>query len=75
MQQFLSNGGLSKLLWIVLMFLLGLGGVGMLFWEIATAQTPNAYVLSIVSGVAAHGFTIGGSVNASGQTQRPREGS
>lgn len=73
MQQFLSNGGLSKMLWIILLFMLGLGSILMLFLEIAQGQSPNPFVLSIVSGVAAHGFTIGGSVNTSSQLEAAQE--
>jgi hypothetical protein len=73
MQQFLSNGGLSKMLWIILVFLLGLASIIMLFIEIINNQPVNPYILSMVAGVAAHGFTIGGSINTSTQLESNSE--
>lgn len=71
MQQFLSNGGLSKMLWIILMFTAGLGSLVMLFIEIANNQPPNAYVLSIISGVLTHGATVGGHILGKSAPEAP----
>lgn len=62
MAQFLSNGGLSKMLWIILTFLLSLGAVIIFFLEIQAGQAPNPLVVSILSGVLGHAFTVGGNI-------------
>ena len=69
MQQFLSNGGLSKMLWIILTFVVGLGAVIVAGIEIVGGRTPDPYVASILTGILAHVFTVGGSVNTSSQLE------
>lgn len=70
MAKFLSNGGLSKMLWIILCFMVGLGSLIVFMVEVIQGQTINPYVASILSGIIAHAFTIGGSVNTSSQLEK-----
>lgn len=70
MQAFLSNGGLSKMLWIILTFLLGLGSVIILFYEIVSNQPINPIVFGIIGSISAHLFTIGGSLNTASQLDK-----
>lgn len=67
MQQFLSNGGLSKMCWILLTFITGLGAVILAGIEIGQGQGINQYVGAILAAILSHAFTIGGSVNAATQ--------
>lgn len=69
MQQFLSNGGLSKMLWILLMFLLSLGSIVILFTEIWNNQPINPIIMNILIGVLTHGATIGGHILSDQATQ------
>jgi len=62
MQQFLTNGGLSKMLWIILTFILALGAIVIFFMQINGGQTPNPLVVSILSGILGHAFTVGGTI-------------
>lgn len=67
MQQFLSNGGLSKMLWIILTFIVGLSSVVVAGIEIVNGKSIDPYIASILAGIIAHVFTVGGSVNAVSQ--------
>lgn len=70
MKEFLTNGGLSKLLWIVLTFITGLGAIVIAGIEILSGQGINPYIVNIITGIIAHAFTIGGSVNTSMQLEK-----
>lgn len=70
MISFLSNGGFSKMLWIILTFLVALGALIVVIQEIVTGQTPNGWAISILASVLSHAFTIGGSVNTSTQIEK-----
>lgn len=69
MQKFLSNGGLSKMLWIILVFIVGCVSVAVLAVEILKGETPNPFLMNIVTGIIVHVSTIGGSVNTSTQLE------
>lgn len=73
MQQFLSNGGLSKMLWIILCFITALGALVMAGFEIIRGEPINQYVAYVLVGILSHAFTIGGSVNTSSQLEKKDE--
>ncbi len=60
MVAFLTNGGLTKMLTIILTFLLGLGAGIVLFVEVLNGSPINNYVLSIVMAVVGSGVSITG---------------
>lgn len=62
MQQFLSNGGLSKMLWIILIFILGLSAIVLWTYEIWNGQAINPAVSSIITGLLVHIATVGGHI-------------
>lgn len=58
------------MLWIILTFLMGLGAIIIAGIEVANNQPVNPIVYGIITSVAAHAFTIGGSVNTSSQLEK-----
>lgn len=53
------------------MFTAGLGSLIMLFIEIGNGQSPNAYLLSIVSSSIVHGATVGGHILGKSAPEAP----
>lgn len=60
---FLSNGGISKFLWIITVFILTLGCMGIAGYEILHNQPINSIVENILAGIFGHVLTLGGAVS------------
>lgn len=65
--KFLSNGGVSKFLWIFAMFSLTMGCMFIAGWEILHDQPVNILIQNILAGIFAHVLTLGGAVNSQSQ--------
>ena len=61
------------MLWIILCFTAGLGAIIIAGIEIINGQTVSPYVASVLSGIIAHAFTIGGSINTSTQLENVQD--
>lgn len=64
---FLSNGGVSKFLWIVTVFLLTIGCMFVAGWELLHNQPVNVLVENVLAGIFGHVMTLGGAVNVTSQ--------